>query len=87
MDIDDPKTDFEATQVSAVYDQERLTEDDERAHRSWLYRVWVGFHIPRWDQANVVDNILVPDCPGLGRRLLYSWNVQCNERDRWRRKC
>ena len=47
MDIDDPKTDFEATQVSAVYDQERLTEDDERAHRSWLYRVWVAFHIPR----------------------------------------
>jgi len=40
-DIEDNKIDLEKTQVSAVHDQERLAEDDARAQKSWLYRVWV----------------------------------------------
>jgi len=42
----DNKVDFEATQIAAVHDQERQAEDDERAQKSWLYRVWVSlWHI------------------------------------------
>jgi hypothetical protein len=40
-DIEENKIDLEKTQVSAVHDQERLAEEDGRAQKSWLYRVWV----------------------------------------------
>jgi hypothetical protein len=83
-DVEDNKTDLEKTQVSAVRDQERLAEEDERAQKSWLYRVWVRSlrqYAP--NHADDTDHILVPDNTGLGCRFLYSRHVQRHEWYRW----
>jgi hypothetical protein len=86
IDIEDNKTDLEKTQVSAVHDQERLAEEDERAQKSWLYRVWVrSCSGCAFKHAKVTDHILVPDNTGLRRRLLYPRHVQCHEWY-WRRR-
>jgi hypothetical protein len=40
-DIDETKTEVEPTQAATVYDMEALAADDDRAGRSWLFRLWV----------------------------------------------
>jgi hypothetical protein len=84
-DIDN-KTEFEPTQVSAVHDRERMAEDDERAHKSWIYRVWVITFVGYLKQTNVTDYLLVSDHSGLVGCILYSRHVQRNERDWWGRE-
>ena len=85
-DIEDNKIELEKTQVSAVHDQERLAEEDERAQKSWLYRLWVRpLRTPASSQADIADHILVPDNTGLRCRVLYPRHVQCYEWYRWRR--
>lgn len=85
-DIEDNKADLEKTQVSAVHDQERLAEEDERAQKSWLYRIWVhSCDRSALDHADIPDHILVPDNTGLRCRFLYPWHVQRHEwYRRWR---
>ena len=87
-DIEDTKADVEPTQVSAVHDEEALAAADERAHRSWIYRVWVRFRkLLEANCAQTVDHIMVPDHPGLGCCFLHSRDVQRDERyRRWRKR-